>query len=168
MQQCVTLNTPGKQDGVFTLDVNDQRVIERNDVFYRSIPPPLPLPDVGMAHKTVNAHPKPGSTTTKEHSGLGGLLGPLLGDLLRRDIGENELPMATGSGVIFDPEYHAQQEWEMVPTGEERPAGPTNAPVETAGTGTAEPTVFPSLLPIAQQSAQRAGKPVGFLGLFFR
>ena len=32
------LNTPGKQDGQFTLDVNGERVIERRDVFYRDVP----------------------------------------------------------------------------------------------------------------------------------
>jgi hypothetical protein len=34
----VYLNTPGQQDGQFTLDVNGERVIERNDVFYRDVP----------------------------------------------------------------------------------------------------------------------------------
>jgi hypothetical protein len=33
--QTVFLNTPGKQDGIFTLDVNGRRAISRNDVFYR-------------------------------------------------------------------------------------------------------------------------------------
>jgi hypothetical protein len=33
------LNTPGKQNGWFVLDVNGRRVIERRDVFYRDIPP---------------------------------------------------------------------------------------------------------------------------------
>ncbi|KAF8162746.1 polysaccharide lyase family 14 protein, partial [Crassisporium funariophilum] len=37
VQQTVYLNTPGVQDGSFTLDVNGQRVINRNDVFYRLI-----------------------------------------------------------------------------------------------------------------------------------
>ncbi|KIJ95125.1 polysaccharide lyase family 14 protein [Laccaria amethystina LaAM-08-1] len=36
--QTVYLNTPGQQDGQFTLDVNGERVIERNDVFYRDVP----------------------------------------------------------------------------------------------------------------------------------
>lgn len=36
--QTVYLNTPGLQDGQFTLDVNGERVIERRDVFYRDVP----------------------------------------------------------------------------------------------------------------------------------
>ncbi|KAI0823915.1 hypothetical protein BC628DRAFT_1420647 [Trametes gibbosa] len=38
VRQTVTLNTPGKQDGGFALDVNGQRVIERCDVYYRGEP----------------------------------------------------------------------------------------------------------------------------------
>ena len=36
--QTVYLNTPGQQDGQFTLDVNGERVMERSDVFYRDVP----------------------------------------------------------------------------------------------------------------------------------
>ncbi|KAF9003839.1 hypothetical protein BDZ89DRAFT_967290 [Hymenopellis radicata] len=36
LSQTVTLNTPGQQDGCFTLDVNGVRVIDRNDVYYRN------------------------------------------------------------------------------------------------------------------------------------
>ena len=36
--QTVYLNTPGQQDGQFTLDVNEERVMERKDVFYRDVP----------------------------------------------------------------------------------------------------------------------------------
>ncbi|KAI0689030.1 hypothetical protein C8T65DRAFT_520831, partial [Cerioporus squamosus] len=35
IRQTVVLNTPGKQDGGFALDVNGKRVIERSDIFYR-------------------------------------------------------------------------------------------------------------------------------------
>jgi hypothetical protein len=60
VRQTVLLNTPGKQDGGFSLDVNGKRVIDRSDVFYRDAPP---------SPKT----PKPKPT---------GILGPLLGGLL--------------------------------------------------------------------------------------
>ena len=43
VRQTVTLNTPGMQDGAFALDVNGVRVIDRDDVFYRDVPSPLPL-----------------------------------------------------------------------------------------------------------------------------
>ena len=36
--QTVYLNSPGQQDGQFTLDVNGERVMERSDVFYRDVP----------------------------------------------------------------------------------------------------------------------------------
>ncbi|TFK87691.1 polysaccharide lyase family 14 protein [Polyporus arcularius HHB13444] len=35
IRQTVVLNTPGKQDGGFALDVNGKRVIERSDILYR-------------------------------------------------------------------------------------------------------------------------------------
>jgi len=53
------LNTPGKQNGGFTLDVNGRRVIDRTDVFYRDVPSPPKQPK-----------PKPS-----------GILGPILGGL---------------------------------------------------------------------------------------
>lgn len=37
--QTVSLNTPGNQDGSFTLDVDYLRVIDRRDVFYRDLVP---------------------------------------------------------------------------------------------------------------------------------
>ncbi|PIL30691.1 hypothetical protein GSI_07395 [Ganoderma sinense ZZ0214-1] len=43
VKQTVTLNTPGVQDGTFTLDVNGVRVIDRPDVFYRDVPSLLVL-----------------------------------------------------------------------------------------------------------------------------
>ncbi|KIY68782.1 polysaccharide lyase family 14 protein [Cylindrobasidium torrendii FP15055 ss-10] len=36
LEQTVVLNSPGKQDGIFTLRVNGQEVIHRNDVYYRA------------------------------------------------------------------------------------------------------------------------------------
>lgn len=60
LSQTVVLNTPGKQDGTFALDVDDERVISRNDVFYRAVIPPLPkttppplLPTVPLADGPV-------------------------------------------------------------------------------------------------------------------
>ena len=47
MTQTVYLNTPGQQDGQFTLDVNGARVIERSDVFYRDVPLGGVLPTTG-------------------------------------------------------------------------------------------------------------------------
>ncbi|KAI0781497.1 hypothetical protein BD413DRAFT_600822 [Trametes elegans] len=38
VKQTVTLNTPGKPDGGFALDVDGKRVIDRCDVYYRGVP----------------------------------------------------------------------------------------------------------------------------------
>ncbi|KAF9464529.1 hypothetical protein BDZ94DRAFT_1281921 [Collybia nuda] len=38
VQQSIALNTPGKRDGSFALDVNGKRVIERHDIYYRGVP----------------------------------------------------------------------------------------------------------------------------------
>ncbi|KAF8352204.1 hypothetical protein F5887DRAFT_873981 [Amanita rubescens] len=38
VSQTVSLNTPGRPDGSFTLDVNEIRVIDRHDIFYRNVP----------------------------------------------------------------------------------------------------------------------------------
>ncbi|KAI0713624.1 hypothetical protein C8Q76DRAFT_731980 [Earliella scabrosa] len=38
VKQTVVLNTPGKQDGAFTLDVNGERVLDLSGVFYRDAP----------------------------------------------------------------------------------------------------------------------------------
>ncbi|KAF8643582.1 hypothetical protein AX16_008970 [Volvariella volvacea WC 439] len=35
LRQTIVLNTPGKQDGVFVLDINGKRVLERDGLFYR-------------------------------------------------------------------------------------------------------------------------------------
>ncbi|KAK7037579.1 hypothetical protein VNI00_011071 [Paramarasmius palmivorus] len=37
ISQTVKLNTPGRHDGSFTLEVNGDRVIERHDLFYRDV-----------------------------------------------------------------------------------------------------------------------------------
>ncbi|KAJ3509201.1 hypothetical protein NLJ89_g5352 [Agrocybe chaxingu] len=81
IHQTVYLNTPGEQDGVFTLDVNGKTVIHRKDVFYRE--------DIGGSGGGKDGNTtKPTSTPTKttKHSKPttstsddGGLLGPILG-----------------------------------------------------------------------------------------
>lgn len=106
-------------------------------------------------------------------------MGPLLGGFLRRVVDEVVFPSATGIAsstvlINLDPGYHVQYEWvaEVPPVKDDRPSTAdstiTSPPEEMTSTGTALSTTFPPLLPIAQQTAQRAGKPVGFLGLFFR
>lgn len=45
VRQTVALNTPGKQDGGFALEVNGQEVLRRDDVFYRDVPSAIPPPE---------------------------------------------------------------------------------------------------------------------------
>lgn len=47
VKQTVSLNTPGTQDGEFTLEVNDQKVMQRSDVFYRDVAVAEVPPDGG-------------------------------------------------------------------------------------------------------------------------
>ncbi|KAJ3505671.1 hypothetical protein NMY22_g17500 [Coprinellus aureogranulatus] len=57
--QTVVLNTPGRQNGAFTLDVNGVRVIEKEGVFYRDVL----WPSSGKTSTTV-AKPKATTSTT--------------------------------------------------------------------------------------------------------
>ncbi|KAK0474751.1 hypothetical protein IW261DRAFT_1496877 [Armillaria novae-zelandiae] len=62
VSQTVVLNTPGRTDGCFTLDVNGIRVIDRSDVFYRDVVGQPKMSSVGDSHR----------------DGGGGLLGGIL------------------------------------------------------------------------------------------
>ncbi|KAF9533680.1 hypothetical protein CPB83DRAFT_890147 [Crepidotus variabilis] len=89
IRQTVVLNTPGKQNGVFKLEVNTKTRIHRDDVVYRG--------DIsggtGKDTDETNNHTKGTSKTTSKQStakptikppsnSAGGLLGPLIGGLL--------------------------------------------------------------------------------------
>ncbi|KLO15741.1 hypothetical protein SCHPADRAFT_248092 [Schizopora paradoxa] len=73
LRQTVTLNTPGQQDGGFLLEVDGRLAIHRSDVFYRAKPSPT---RTSMSQTSDSS-----STASTTESGL---LGPLLGDVLRR------------------------------------------------------------------------------------
>ena len=90
--QTVFLNTPGKQDGVFTLDVDGKRAISRNDILYRD-----DLREAGkgkgktVKQKTTTKHTKTkpkiaeptSSSDDGDFLGLGPFLSGLLGGLRR-------------------------------------------------------------------------------------
>ncbi|TFK66794.1 hypothetical protein BDN72DRAFT_130294 [Pluteus cervinus] len=98
VQQTVTLNTPGKQDGHFTLDVNGKRVIERHDILYRSKtpstdddddsdqsgeePPPQTVEPTSSTN-TSSPSPTPATNQTGDSTGLldglSGLVNSILG-----------------------------------------------------------------------------------------
>ncbi|KAH7890132.1 polysaccharide lyase family 14 protein [Phlebopus sp. FC_14] len=82
LRQNVVLNTPGKQDGVFTLFVNGGLVISRADVFYRDVPQQESMKFVaGSRRASPNSPPSPTSS---------GISGPLL------DVSGNEMGQAFG------------------------------------------------------------------------
>ncbi|KAF9036879.1 hypothetical protein BJ165DRAFT_1354279 [Panaeolus papilionaceus] len=76
-RQTIVLNTPGKTNGVFTLDVNGERVIDRNDIMYRDRIPPS---------KTATKKPSKATKTTTSSASSStdgdGLLGPIVSGIL--------------------------------------------------------------------------------------
>lgn len=66
LQQTVTLNEPGKQNGRFTLFVNGQLAINRTDVFYRDAPRNAPG---SISKRSVVAQSGVSSTTDEDPAG---------------------------------------------------------------------------------------------------
>ncbi|KAG6817051.1 hypothetical protein H0H87_000463 [Tephrocybe sp. NHM501043] len=154
VRQTVTLNTPGQQDGCFTLDVNGQRVIDRSDIFYRDSPP-------------KNGHaPKP---PHKGEGGIGGLLGTLLSNLLpRAPETQGPNPNPTPTVGIAQQVDQGQQAWAISTTA-------TDGNPDPKSTTTQNPQPTASLSVLANGDSDNAdeilvesqGEPVGFTGLFF-
>lgn len=184
VRQTVLLNTPGKQDGGFTLDVNGKRVIDRFDVFYRDAPP-----------APIKSKPKPSGI-------LGPLLGrpllggPLLGGVFKdtqihhpRDKHNQNLPpllpqatvhpLSLASDAVSAPSATDQ-------TAVRRAVSTHPETVTTTITATASPVVETGLaatvtavlfvndesedMPLSIESAPSPpqAQPVGFTGIFFR
>lgn len=175
--QTVTLNTPGKQDGSFTLDVDGRRVIGRNDVFYRDAPASQSKA-TPLAKKPL---PVPTLTTTD-----GDILDSIISGIFARTVAVEDhigaRPTLVGKprAVAIRPRNEAQMAWavDVAPiatttaTTTTAIIAPTTVTTATANTTTtvtvvATSTVFPSLLPIEEQTAERGDRPVGFIGLFF-
>ena len=97
--QTVYLNTPGQQDGQFTLDVDGERVIERNDVFYRDVP-------------LLGGDPTTGD--------VDGYLDPMLSGLL--EVRRDEVTLVLGDAV-----HTGQHEWRLKDTPQTASLGPTKA-----------------------------------------
>ncbi|KAG6853099.1 hypothetical protein C0991_006902 [Blastosporella zonata] len=152
VRQTVTLNTPGKQDGCFTLDVNDERVIDRSDVFYRD-----------SISKKGHA---PTTTTREGGGGLGDLLGTLLSGLLGRSPQtEGPVPAPTPMGGVVQQGNKAQHPWAIQVT------STSAATPSTSIAQDPQPTAPPSVLADddgEMVSVESQGEPVGFTGLFFR
>ena len=116
----MTLNTPGYQDGGFRLKVNGKVVLDITDVFYRD--GQEPPPDDG-----------------------GGLLGPILGDLL-------------GELVLEDDGTHVR-------TSEARKG---SSDVDTRKVETPSKKAVERRAERHADIAYEDGEPIGFKGIFFR
>jgi len=103
VQQSVVLNSPGKQDGSFSLDVNGRRVIERHDVFYRDVAASQPK----NKKKKKKKKKKPESD---HEGGLGDLLDPLLDGLFGRNLVWDGWD---GAGFVFDDVDLAKGIWDI-------------------------------------------------------
>ncbi|KZP13818.1 polysaccharide lyase family 14 protein [Athelia psychrophila] len=160
LRQIVTLNTPGKQDGVFILDVNGTRIIDRSDVFYRDVPPP-------PASKSKNPVPT-------------GLLGPLLGGLsqvlhpqdilnLKRE-GDSQSPDPSPTALLpleHDPlaSHQARQVPAQVPIVTTTAIAAVSPVITTAAAPVATAVLF--ALQEDEVEAATIPQPIGFSGIFF-
>jgi len=91
LRQTVTLNTPGQQDGGFLLEVDGKVAIHRGDVFYRALPSP------SSSTTALSESQSPISSSQP------GILGPLLGDVLRRVELEGEGLLTVEGSQYGDP-----------------------------------------------------------------
>ncbi|KAJ3821635.1 hypothetical protein F5880DRAFT_1580610 [Lentinula raphanica] len=173
VRQTVTLNTPGQQDGCFTLDVNGQRVIDRNDIYYRGTPmvpssTKISNDSKNKASKTTSTHPSatptmappspykplPPDTSDGGLFGSGGLLGGILkrdwllsGDHVHAVVSENTENQQQALGVVDDPN-----------TG-------TTTDDDDDSDDLDDPSSFGDAL---QGHSGSTSQPAGFVGLFFR
>ncbi|KAJ7684407.1 hypothetical protein DFH06DRAFT_6283 [Mycena polygramma] len=189
--QVVQLNTPGVQDGRFALYVDGKLVIERDDIYYRGVPP-----GSSSASKTKST-----STSTSTSSASdgdagdgdedgGGLIPGLLNTLLdrRRTTRVQEIPRDTrplllsvptpappprptqeqdeekeedATGVVVLTDAH---EWAVQLAPATDAPTPTDTPGTTTVTATTTVFVYPTLIPGSEQAGAAL---VGFIGIFF-
>lgn len=196
VNQTVRLNTPGKQDGGFTLLVNGQEVISRSDVFYRDVvkadaPKPTDATPPKAPPASVPA-PPPADPLGGLLGGLGGILGGLIGSILHTPWDQSDsVPVtvdnSTGvEGIItLSPSGNSAAESVLdfilfATTVTTTTTGTTIVPPVTLTTTlqwmtTTTTTVYPGTQPTGIGSLNALSfegasqpKPVGFIGLFFR
>lgn len=180
-RQTVTLNTPGKTDGRFQLEVDGTTVINRTDIFYR---------DTIRSSSTT-------SPTVSPTDG-GGLLSPLLGGVLDRLDIANLMPIREDGGdpvasLPLLPPASDPKQADLLAT-DDAAAGilqsiltqistqidtisttaTTSLEVEASSTVTITSYIFDSSAGPTLFRLQAAGtkpepeRPIGFTGLFFR
>lgn len=183
VRQTVVLNTPGKQDGCFALDVNGKRVIDRTDVFYRDIPPP-----------PKGSKPKP--TASKPAPQPSGILGPILGNpVLGGLIHDAEIlldvrdewhqgipPLLLSPTQVLNKEARAPNRLMPAPAMYEI----VTTTITVAASVTPQPNLFAPVVTVLLPSdditekddnekevallalSQAHSRPIGFTGIFFR
>ena len=165
IQQTVVLNTPGVQDGCFTLDVNGRRVIDRDDILYRDNladtdngsdqdAPSSPSPGKGhTSTKPVKPTPTTGSTTKDD----GGLLGPILGGLLQ---GLGLLDLQFGVSIPYPaPTTTSQSDFQPITT---------ISPLHTFNNPQPVPIATAASVNTVLSSRSLSKEQVRFVGIFFR
>ncbi|KAJ7272831.1 hypothetical protein C8J57DRAFT_260128 [Mycena rebaudengoi] len=168
--QTVQLNTPGKQNGVFTLHVNGKQVLHRADVFYRDVAASPAKPT-----KTKTSTKAPPTSTADDDDGDDGgdlpVVGPLLSGLLgRRRAVVQEVPRDMRP-LMLPPQTASPQSPLPVSPPLAPQGGPATVTMTLPATTTMTSTVwltsimYPTMLPISDQTTQRG--PVGFDGIFF-
>ncbi|CCM04522.1 uncharacterized protein FIBRA_06703 [Fibroporia radiculosa] len=83
VQQTVSLNTPGEQDGGFVLYVNGNTVINRTDVYYRDNPADGSEGDDSDGDDNNDDSQAPDGSSSGQATDGGSLLGGLLGNFVR-------------------------------------------------------------------------------------
>ena len=148
------------QDGCFTLDVNGQRVINRDDILYRDkladngSDQDAPSPSPGKGHTSTKlVKPTPTSNSTKD----GGLLGPILGGLLQ------------GLGLLDLPQFGVNIPY-PTPTTSQSNIQPliTISPLHTFNNPQPIPTATAASVNTVLSSQSLSKEQVGFVGIFFR
>lgn len=194
VNQTVRLNTPGEQDGGFTLLVNGQEVISRSDVLYRDVveaeaPPKPPDQTPPKAPQAQTPSSPPGIL-----GGLGGLLGGVLGGLLGNilntpwqqdssvsitvdnatgieDVTTLSPPGYSAATAVLDVFLYETAVTMTVTSTTTVPAATSTTTLQWRSTTTVFPTGLATSTGIADVFSLEgapAPKPVGFIGLFFR
>ncbi|KIK82254.1 polysaccharide lyase family 14 protein [Paxillus rubicundulus Ve08.2h10] len=154
LRQNVVLNTPGQQDGVFTLFVDGKAVINRTDMFYRDATQQAKQKPVTRTSQAPSRPPSPSPTSQDP---LGGILGPLLSILKRQTGSPTQRPeIGPPTETVNEPEATFvtwSPVWKTV--------------AARTLVGMVYPTAAPAATVIALDANEGTRQPAEFIGLFF-
>lgn len=125
--QSVRLNTPGKNDGGFSLVVDGKEVIRAEDIYYRDAPK-----EAGQEPSSTTTTPD-AQPTQRPSGNDGGLLGGLLSGLLGRD-------EPTPGSILFTPEGEV-----LLKDGKHDEARPASQELQKSTPSAAKPVGFAGL-----------------------